>query len=273
MTLGMKDPRRFWSTINQMNNWGKEHANKTDRIKPATWAKYFRSLLNKDCIHPPEESLQLNSSNEIKPQTFDPILDRRIEAKELLEAIHQLKSNKAAGPDRVLVEYNKVFAEIQHDVLLKIVRQIFSKHIYPSVWNLNLLKPIYKKGEADDPDNFRGLAIGSAFAKRFSVILLKRLNKYIEDKHLISTRQIGFMKGSRTSDHIFLLQTIIEKVVRKNKNKLYAVFIDFKKAYDTIDREKRFSRLTALGINGTFLRNIISMYKDTKYNIKLRDGF
>ena len=105
MTLGINDLRRFWSTINQMNNRGKEQTDETDHIKPATWAKYFRNLLNKDYTHPPEESLQLNSSNENKPPTFDPILDRRIEAKELLEAIHQLKSNKAAGQDGVLVEY------------------------------------------------------------------------------------------------------------------------------------------------------------------------
>ena len=48
------------------------------------------------------------------------------------------------------------------------------------------------------------------------------------------------MKGSRTSDHIFLLQTIVEKVVKKDQAKLYAAFIDFKKAYDTVDRNKLF---------------------------------
>ena len=78
---------------------------------------------------------------------------------------------------------------------------------------------------------------------------------YIEKNNLISSRQIGFMQGSRTSDHIFLLQTIIAKVVKKNKGKLYAAFIDFKKAYDTIDREKLFIRLKSLGIDGIFLRN------------------
>ena len=81
------------------------------------------------------------------------------------------------------------------------------------------------------------------------------------------------MQGSRTSDHIFLLQTIIAKVVKKNKGKLYAAFIDFKKAYDTIDREKLFIRLKSLGINGIFLRNIMSMYKNTSYQIKLNSGF
>ena len=184
-----------------------------------------------------------------------------------------MKGNKAPGPDGVLVEYLKVFAETYEDILLKILRQLFSKSVYPDQWNSNFLKPIYKKGDVEDPDNYRGLAIGSALAKLFSLILLKRLTKYIDKNKLISTKQIGFMKGARTSDHIFLLQTIIEKVVKKTKGKLYAAFIDFKKAYDTVDREKLFNRLKQLGIRGIYLNNIIAMYKNTSYKIKLTNGF
>ena len=81
------------------------------------------------------------------------------------------------------------------------------------------------------------------------------------------------MKGSRTSDHIFLLQTIIEKVTKKNKGKLSTAFIDFKKAYDTIDRGTLFERLKVLGINGLFLQNIVAMYVKTKYLIKVINGY
>ena len=81
------------------------------------------------------------------------------------------------------------------------------------------------------------------------------------------------MKGSRTSDHIFLLQTIIEKTVKLGKKRLYAAFIDFKKAYDKIDRKILFTRLKKLGINGIFLKNIESMYEHISYSIKLKDGY
>ena len=80
------------------------------------------------------------------------------------------------------------------------------------------------------------------------------------------------MKGKGTSDHIFFLQTIIEKVVKRGKKKLYAVFIDFKKAYDTVNRDLLMKRLQSLGINGIFMRNILAMYKKTEYCIKLTNG-
>ena len=134
---------------------------------------------------------------------------------------------------------------------------------------MHFLKPIYKKGKVRDPDNYRGLAIGPTLAKLYSLILLKRLTTFIKDKNIMSPNQIGFMSGSCTSDHIFLLQTAIEKTVKKGKNKLYAAFIDFKKAYDTVDRDILLQRLKRLGINGTFWHNIAAMYRKTDYAIKL----
>ena len=132
----------------------------------------------------------------------------------------------------------------------------FIEKLYPSQWPTNFLKPIFKKGSTLDPDNYRGLAVGSAFAKLFSFILLNRLTEFIDIKKLISPNQIGFMKLMGTSDHIFLLRTIVEKIVKKNKKRLYVVFIDFKKAYDTVNRKLLYEKLKNLGINGTFMRNI-----------------
>ena len=68
------------------------------------------------------------------------------------------------------------------------------------------------------------------------------------------------------------MQTIIAKVVNKNKNKLYTAFIDFKKAYDTVNRKSLLERLKFLGIDGLFFRNIAAMYRKTEYRVKLNCG-
>jgi hypothetical protein len=81
------------------------------------------------------------------------------------------------------------------------------------------------------------------------------------------------MKGCRTADHVFLLQTMIEKVVNKNNSqKLFAAFIDFKKAYDTVNRDTLLNRLNDHGINGILFRNIAAMYKKTEYLVKYNNG-
>ena len=264
LEIGTNDPKGFWNIINEMNNWGNKRSGENEKIKPHTWNEYFKKLLNKPTANTP-----CNSSY---TPTFNPILDGIITLEELRAALKQLKRNKAAGPDGILVEYIKAFGETYEGILWKIMKEIFCRQVYPSEWNSNFLKPIYKKGDNEDPGNFRGLAIGSALAKLFSMILLNRLVKHISEEKLISPNQIGFMMGARTSDHTFLLQTLIEKVVKKNKKKLFAAFIDYSKAYDTVDRDKLFERLKSIGINGIFLKNLIAMYENPSYKIKLKDG-
>ena len=208
MEIGQSDPNLFWKTIKKMNNWGKEQTDPSDDITPNKWIDYFQDLLN-----------DRNTGSADAPRgfhTFDPLLDRRISVNELREALQKVKINKAPGPDGILGEYVKVFGHTFEDILLKLVNIIFSQQIYPAEWAENFLKPIFKKGSTADPGDYRGLAIGPAFAKLFSFILLKRLLDYIDIKKIISPEQIGFMKGKSTSDHIFLLRTIVEKVVKRN---------------------------------------------------------
>ena len=271
LNIEQNNPKQFWDIINKMNNWGKEKLDETDAISPSTWHQYFKSLLN--ITNPGKHSHDNVIGNPPwKYKSFDPIIDGRITTTEIKEALNKLKTNKSPGPDGILAEYLKIFGETFENILLKIIRILFSRHLYPPQWDKNYLKPIYKKDDIEDPDNYRGLAIGSTFGKLFSQILLKRLITFIEKHKLISPNQIGFMKGSRTSDHIFLLQTIVETVVKKSKYKLYTAFIDFKKAYDTVNRQILFERLKQLGMNGLFLDNIIAMYEKTKYSIKIKNG-
>ena len=206
LELGKNNPKSFWNVIKKMNNWGKEKNDPADKISPKHWREHFEKLLNSS---KPEPTAHASGGS------FEPIIDSRITLKEILEALRDLKAGKAPGPDNILVEYLRIFAEAYPDILHILLNKIFCDHMYPSNWTVNFLKPIFKKGDQGDTENYRGLAIGSAFAKLSSQILLKRLTKYVDEKKLLSPHQGGFHKGKSTSDHIFLLQTIIEKVVKK----------------------------------------------------------
>ena len=69
----------------------------------------------------------------------------------------------------------------------------------------------------------------------------------------------GFWKDHRTSDHIFTLFSLINKYTKKGKY-LYACFVDFQKAYDSIKRDGLKRKLEQLGIKGDFLDIITSIY-------------
>ena len=76
---------------------------------------------------------------------------------------------------------------------------------------------------------------------------------------MLTDAQAGFRKGRSTIDHIFTLHAAIEKQFANN-SKLYVAFVDFKKAYDTVNRNIVWSVLFHSGIQGKMLRNLKAMY-------------
>ena len=233
-----------------MIKWGKDKTDPAEKISPKRWLNHFKKLLNGPICSPPPLPTE-------SPRIFEPLLDRKITLNEVLEALRDLKTGKAPGPNGILIEFLKAFSETHCDILHKILAKVFCNHTYPMDWRVNFLKPIYKKGDQDDEGNFRGLAIGSAFAKLYSQILLKRLTKFVEEKQLLSPHQ-----GRSTSDQTFILQTVLDKFVKKGNKKVFAAFIDFKKAFDTVDRSILMTRLKDLGISNIFLSNLTAMYND-----------
>ena len=148
------DPKRCWDIISSMNNWGIEKTDRTDSISPFKWHNYYKTLLNSNSSSNNFDKQIIEENTNMGTPIFEPILDGRIKASEVREALNDLKNRKSPGPDGILAEYLKIFGEMYEDILLKIVRIMFSRHIYPTEWNTNYLKPIHKKDYTDDPVNY-----------------------------------------------------------------------------------------------------------------------
>ena len=75
----------------------------------------------------------------------------------------------------------------------------------------------------------------------------------------------------RTSDHIFTLESLIDKFFKNNKY-LFACFVDLKKAFDTVNRQALLFKLNRYNIRGNFLNIIEDMYNDVSFSIRLANG-
>jgi hypothetical protein len=69
------------------------------------------------------------------------------------------------------------------------------------------------------------------------------------------------------------LKTLINKYLHQLKSKLYVCFVDFKKAFDSIDRNSLFQKIENKGIGGNFLKLIKDMYSNTLYSCKFGDSY
>ena len=138
---------------------------------------------------------------------------------------------------------------------LKLFNSILSKGTFPDYWRKDIIKPLFKSRMTDDPSNYRGIAISSFLSKLFCKILDNRLQNVLGQENIISSCQIVFKPGYRSSDHIFTLTSIIDKFI-SNKKKLFACFVDLINAFDTVWREGMIYKLNKFGISGKFLQVI-----------------
>ena len=121
-------------------------------------------------------------------------------------------------------------------VFCKLFNIVFTSGVIPSSWTEGIICPIYKnKGDATNPDNYRGITVLSCFGKSFTSVLNYRLNCYLESMTVLCEEQAGFKKGYSTMDHNFNLKCLADLYLHRSKH-LLCVFIDYRKAFDSVNR-------------------------------------
>ena len=146
--------------------------------------------------------------------------------------------------------------------------KLFNTGTFPSEWSESVILPIYKKGDFNSPNNYRGISLLNVGGKLYSYILNKRLTQWIEDNKMLNEAQAGFRQGYSTIDHVFTLLALVQKQLLSH-GKLYVCFIDFKKAFDLVDRNTLWLILKKNGIRGKMYKAVKSMYEDVKARVRV----
>ena len=187
---------------------------------------------------------------------------------ELKKNLKFLNSNKAAGLDLIKNEFLKNSPESVIKLAVILFNLVLKTGFVPLEWCIGLIIPIYKnKGSYCNPNNYRGITLLSCLGKFFTLSINIRLGKYMEPRGIIGEEQAAFREGYGTMDHIFVFNEIINLYIC-NKKKLYACFIDYEKAFDTIDRSALWGKLLENNINGNVFKVIFNMYKNAKSCVK-----
>ena len=128
-------------------------------------------------------------------------------------------------------------------------------------------------GGLDKPQRYRGdlkneiprmhHTLLSCFGKLFTSYLNERLSNFVKAHDTVGPEQAGFKSDNSTIDHIFVLKTLADIYLNKRK-RLYCCFVDYQKAFDTINRTKLWTKLLFSGIPGRILKVIKNLYSQAK---------
>ena len=261
-----------WNQFKRLKN-NKADKTKFDSLDMSNFESFFANLYTDEhkTIDSMAKEIMLNMADDINSSSIlsdelEAILNGQITTDEVLKCTKTLKNGKASSSDLISNEILKGLERNNIELLKDLFNICFDSGIYP--WNANIITPLHKKGSKDNPDNYRAVAVSSVIGKLFSTILLGRFKDFRHRKCPDPPNQLGFTKGAQTYDHVLTMQTIITKY-KKLKRPVYAIFVDFKKAFDSVCRPALFLKLAKSGATGKFYSVLKDMYQNSYGHIKL----
>ena len=108
----------------------------------------------------------------------------------------------------------------------------------PWQWTTNIIIPVTKKASAKYMDNYKGITLMSVAAKIYNRMLLNKI--YDPVNLLLPPEQSGFRRGRSCIEQIYILRRVMEGFHKKQLT-LVSTFLDFRKAFDSINRKKRYT--------------------------------
>ena len=170
---------------------------------------------------------------------------------EMEKAICNLKINMAPGEDDITAELIKNASQEIKKRLDALICTLWRDEKMPDDWKVGLIIPLFKKGNKMKCENYQGITLLNVAYKMLSSMILERLKEYSEE--ILGEYQCGFKPQTGTIDQILAIDQIF--VVRQILEKFYVydidlhlLFIDLKKAFDSINQEKLLESLVIFGI-------------------------
>ena len=212
------------------------------------WRDHFEELLNRPApSNPPDIPL----ASEVLEVNCE-----RPDREEIRKAISLLKTGKAPGPDEIPAEAIKADMETSIEMLYDLIGKIWDTDAIPIGWKEGYLVKIPKKGDLHECKNYRGIMLLSVPGKVLNRIILERLKNEVDN--ILRDHQAGFRQDRGCIDQIATLRIIVEQSMEFDSS-LYINFVDYEKAFDSLDRDTLWKLLQHYGIP----EKIITLIRNT----------
>ena len=263
-------PNEFWKML------GGQNKPSTIDFDKNTLFDYFNDLLSTNETHnllpEAEEIVEQNQIDEYMGNLINDSLNCKITLEEVVTMIGKLNTGKASGIDLITAELLKGLDESFLIVFTKLFNKIFDHGEFPEEWAVGIIVLLFKGGDKSDLDNFQGITLLRIFGKLSLGILLERLTTMLNNFKILEDNQIAYRKGYQTSDHLFTFISIIQNAFNQNNSNLYFCFVDFKKAFHSVDHSLLMEKSLAKGISGTFYKILSTLYAKVKSCARAKDG-
>ena len=273
-----KDNNKFWFELKQIEPETKVEINNikdevtgekiTDEELPTKINKYFARIgatLASKFSHVSNERKQFKPPiNEITMEIKPP------SQQEIILTLKEMSQHKSSG----MKDLSTPFVSCAMDILIKefehLYKQVIEQGIFPDDWKIATVTPIPKVSKPKTCNELRPISILPLPGRVLENIINKQMKDFLEEAKYLGDHQYGFRKGRSTTA---ALAKLLDKLLtaRDTGHIAITIFIDFKKAFDTVNHKILLWKLKRAGIGEKTCQLIANYLSDRKQAVKLRN--
>lgn len=190
-----------------------------------------------------------------------PVIVSEVEA-----AIKKMKKGRSPGPDAVTAEMLQAGVDSLSHPLAALFNECLENCYIPDQLPDSTISLIFKKGSNLDIANYRPIALLSTIYKVFTTVIGMRMENDLDRNQ--PAEQAGFRKNFSTTDHIQAVSELIQKS-SEYQFPLYLIFIDFKKAFDSVEFDAVWRSLKNQAVHATLINIIQKIYSTALVDVKV----
>ncbi len=273
----MGDPKKLWRTIKNIwaansksTNFSSINGQEDVQSMANSLNNHFSTVGSKlaDTIITDTDQQPTYVNNSDHPQLTEISID------DVWKLLCSLSPSKATGLDGIPARIIKICS----DLILAPLHYIFNLSVktltFPQIWKEAQITPLFKGGNQDQPDSYRPISVLPIFSKLLERLVHNQIYDELTVSGALSDKQAGFRKGhSTTTCLVEFLDTIYKNMDEGKLNCM--LFLDLRKAFDTVDHDILLCKLEQMGLGLTFvlwIRDYLyNRHQVTKVNHTLSD--
>ena len=269
-----RNSKKMWDTINIILGRGKKDNIRTLKkdngeviSDNGMIAQEFNSFFH-SIPHETQSRLKQASSDYthlVEPNNKSMFM-HRIQSEEIVSIINQLDTNKSLSD--IPTKFLKLIKFEISQQLSILLNECIKQGVYPDILKIARIVPVHKGGNSQLVNNFRPISILPVLNKIFEKLIYNRLLSFFNDCNILSDNQFGFRKFRDTQQATLKLINYLSPILGSDEIAA-CVFLDFSKAFDTVDHKILLDKLYRYGVRGLPLKLLHSYLDHRKQYVNI----